>query len=194
MFNYLQPPQYHFSQDSVLLANYLANLARQQNFKNICEIGSGCGVISIEFIIKSDIRAHFDLIEVQDAFTVPLKSNLFQLSQMNESTVNIIHKNFSEYTPSKKIDLFYFNPPFSFIGEGRRSKNIVKDRCHFIEKDELQSICKKVREICHKGTHFVLVLNLKKSLAVEKEIKSIFSNFSLNETIVENSKIIHFTR
>lgn len=112
LFIYQDKTMFNYSVDTILLAN-LTTLNKR--IKNVLEIGTNNGALSIFFAQRSDL-IKIDAIEIQEKASELAKYNV-QLNNLNNK-INIINQDFNlwwkEHTKNrgKKYDVIICNPPF----------------------------------------------------------------------------------
>lgn len=134
--DYLQPDFYHFDEDSISLAKFMANeLQKKRSFKpnQFLEIGAGCGVISLE-LSKSFPNGDFELIELQESFKEIALKNIRNFGE---------HEEKFHYKVLDFLDVEYFvdfpviftNPPYFYEEDSRPSKDEKRNICRRMKKD-----------------------------------------------------------
>lgn len=129
MQSYSQPEEYHFSRNSIELVNFAINHQGSKPIK-ILDLCSGCGVVGIEYYLKTNSQALFTFIELQaNIFKDHLEANIqkceIQLDQ-------IYYCDFRDLDLNTSFDLILCNPPYFKAEQSRLSNNKVKNKCtHF---------------------------------------------------------------
>lgn len=139
IFNYSQPNFYHFSEDSIHLAKFVANFinnCKKQNLK-IADLGAGCGIVGLELIQNISKQASLTLVEVQKEFHIHLDSNIQSLPKTFD-VVSIIQSidQFS-FLNLHMYDVVVSNPPYFQNGAGRTSKDSKRNLCRTLDGDGL---------------------------------------------------------
>jgi tRNA1Val (adenine37-N6)-methyltransferase len=128
---YSQPDEYHFCQDSILFAKFVASKTKAipQNFKAL-DLCAGCGVIGLELSHHIPDLKDFDFIEVQNLFEPHFESNK---RSFNKKDFRFLNCNFETLLNEKpaQYDLIVANPPYFSSDEGRLSENQPQDRARF---------------------------------------------------------------
>lgn len=113
---------FRFSVDAPLLADFIETREGEE----ILEIGTGCGIISLLLSIKP--FRHIVALEVQPGLAEIARRNVM-LNNL-EGRVTIVQKDFREYSPYRKFDVIFSNPPYIKKNTGFLSpcieKNIAK--------------------------------------------------------------------
>lgn len=164
---YQQPEEYRFCQDSVLLAEFvaeqLATLKLPSSFKAL-DLCAGCGVVGLELsYLRPEIR-HFDFIEVQPLFKNYFDANLSLLG--NRECFRFFSANYESLKDESwraeneagPYDLIVANPPYFFENEGSGARKSVRNRCRFFIDSSFEALLDSiVSSLKPKGQAFVLV-------------------------------------
>ncbi len=97
--------------DACLFGAWAAADPSIQSVKNILDIGSGTGLLSL--MLAQKLAAHITAIEIEDGAFKQTKAN-FELSPWKER-LNVIHSSIQDYASKNKENLFdciITNPPF----------------------------------------------------------------------------------
>jgi len=97
--------------DACLFGGWSAADAQIQDAKNILDIGSGTGLLSL--MLAQQATAHITAIEIEDGAFEQTKTN-FDLSPWKDR-LNVIHSSIQDYASKNKESLFdciITNPPF----------------------------------------------------------------------------------
>lgn len=149
--NYFQFKQFRIIQeksamkvgtDGVLLGAY----ANASNAKNILDIGSGTGLISLMLAQKNPNATIFGIELDHDAY----KESLLNIKESPWNNISIIHTDFFAYKTNIKFDLIVSNPPFfknSFLS-GKESKDKAR---HCIQFDIYKFFAKSKKLLTSKG-------------------------------------------
>lgn len=132
MQNYSQPEEYHFSRNSIELVEFAINHLYSRPLK-VLDLCSGCGVVGIEYSLKTNSEALFSFIELQaEVFKSHLEVNI-KSSGINLD--NIYYSDFKDVNLKDSFDLILCNPPYFNAKQSRLSDNQVKNKCtHFCDK------------------------------------------------------------
>lgn len=83
-YNYKQPDEYHFSLDSVQLAQFVATELQSHSALSslrILDLCAGCGVVGMELSWHLPAIRQIDFIEVQDIYTDYFHQNLAHINR-----------------------------------------------------------------------------------------------------------------
>ncbi len=133
MRDYLQPDFYKFGSDSIELVQFISENIDLKN-KQALEIGTGCGVISIELAQKEPSLC-IDAIEPQIDFKEYYSENA---KLFGDNQVTFYHASIETFLleNEKHYDFIFFNPPYFWHGESRAAEDERRDLCRRIEKDK----------------------------------------------------------
>lgn len=135
-YQYSQPDDYHFSLDSIHLAEFVAGQLKSQSdlqALRVLDLCAGCGVIGLELSwYLRDLR-QFDFVEVQTIYTSYFEQNAVIVNrpelQLRWHILNyeaLLEKQWNE-----TVDIIVSNPPYFQPGHGMLSPSEFKNRCRF---------------------------------------------------------------
>lgn len=158
-FQYAQPSEYHFCQDSILLAEFVARQIKNENvfegFRAL-DLCAGCGVIGFELAYHLPNVQHVDFVEVQSLFEPYFQSNKEitgkrQFRFLNQNYESLLNESGGQY------DLIVANPPYFSKNNGKLSGKPVQDRARFFLDSSFEKLLEAVVYLLKaKGTAFVL--------------------------------------
>lgn len=142
--NYSQPDFYHFSRDSIELANAVAEHVdfHELVIDNVADLCCGCGVVALEVIQKlekeySDTIKEVHFVELQDDYLPYIQQNIEQIKKDFKWIDYQIHlNNILDSKFEKGLDLIVMNPPYFKEGHGRTSDNEKKKVCREYTGDD----------------------------------------------------------
>lgn len=106
-------PVHRFGTDTVLLANF----SKPKEWENSCELGSGCGAISLIWCRENPPK-HITAVEIQNDAADMLRRSIQHNKLVN--TIDILNEDLRELkmlTPGS-FDLVACNPPYKAAGSG----------------------------------------------------------------------------
>ncbi|MFA6237813.1 MAG: methyltransferase [Bacteriovorax sp.] len=145
-FDYFQPEEYHFSLDSVFLAQKVAGLLQDRSDKlRVLDLCAGCGIIGLELSLHSNLKFKMDFLEVQEVYKPFFQKNLEMIypEETNAGNFRFLNLNYTELLSSSfenHYDLIVCNPPYFFKGEGLLSPNDFKNRCRFFLDSDFKTL------------------------------------------------------
>lgn len=135
-YRYSQPEEYHFSLDSIHLAEFLAqHLQTRKDLSTlrVLDLCAGCGVIGIELSWYLRELTRLDFIEIQDVYTPHFQQNVATVNrpelQLNWHLLN--YDCLLEEIWKNSFDLIVSNPPYFRPEQGILSPSEFKNRCRF---------------------------------------------------------------
>ncbi|MEO8400699.1 MAG: methyltransferase [Gammaproteobacteria bacterium] len=135
-YHYAQPDKYHFSLDSVQLAEFVAKRLRSrpdlETFR-VLDLCAGCGVIGFELAWHLRELRQLDFLEVQDVYTDYFHQNA-KIVNRPELQLRWHLFNYDVLLGKEwegKFDLILSNPPYFQAGDGTLSPSHFKNRCRF---------------------------------------------------------------
>jgi tRNA1Val (adenine37-N6)-methyltransferase len=160
--------------DACLFGAWAATDPSIQSAKNILDIGSGTGLLSL--ILAQQSTAHITAIEIEaDAFK-QTKAN-FELSPWKER-LDVVHTSIQDYATDykKQFDCIITNPPFyeQDLTSPDHAKNIASHSTALSWDDLVKSVATLLQE---NGTWYVLVPTLR-----AYTMQKIASNYGLELT------------
>jgi tRNA1(Val) A37 N6-methylase TrmN6 len=135
-YNYKQPDEYHFSLDSIHLAQFVATqLGSHPDLGSlrVLDLCAGCGVIGIELSWYLQEIRRIEFVEIQDIYTDYFYQNIVSVNRP-EMQFHWHLINYDELQDKKwagKFDLIISNPPYFLEGHGMLSPSKFKNRCRF---------------------------------------------------------------
>lgn len=132
MIKYSQPSFFKFGNDSLYLSDFIAR-TRNKSSHLFLEVGTGCGVISLELAKKdSDISIH--AIEPQSLFYEHFYKNI---KNYNINNVELVRASLEDFSLKNKktYDVIFLNPPYFWNSESRASPDQNRDQCRRMKKE-----------------------------------------------------------
>ncbi|MBC7369981.1 MAG: methyltransferase [Bdellovibrionaceae bacterium] len=148
-FNYSQPPEYHFSHDSVFLSRRIFELVGDIDMKGYraLDICSGSGIVGMDFLFHrretgQSVPQEFDFLEIQDDYIPHFEENIRRLGPI-ETKMNFLLRNYDDLQTDEfagVYDLILTNPPYFFKWQGKLSPSEFKNRCRFFIDSDLKNL------------------------------------------------------
>lgn len=183
MHEYNQPDFYHFSQDSIRLAEYAFKKLKKRSSLKVLDLCCGSGVIGIEFFRKHQSVKLLDFVEKQIEFLPCIEANTKRY--LGETPSNIYLESFESISLSYAYDLILANPPFYLEGTARAPLNKLKHRCHFLEKETMNIFFNVLAALKSKeGTALFLGRKDQAFINVKLKTKAIFEELSFGKTSI----------
>lgn len=165
-YQYSQPDEYHFSLDSIHLAEWVAKrLAHHPELKTwrVLDLCAGCGVIGLELSWYLRDLKQFAFVEVQDVYTPHFQKNVMTVNrpelQLEWHLLN--YEALLENTWKDKFNLIVSNPPYFQPQQGMLSPSQFKNRCRFfLDSSFTHFIQALVNTLAPKGQAFFLLRSL----------------------------------
>lgn len=185
-YHYSQPDEYHFSLDSIHLAEFVVTQLKSDtdlSSLRILDLCAGCGVIGIELSWYLRSIQHIDFIEVQDIYTEYFYQNLAKVNRPELKfrwyvlNYDRLHGQYWE----GKYDLIISNPPYFQRGHGMLSPSEFKNRCRFYLDSSFESYIRAlVNSLAIHGKAYFLLRPLKHhGLDLFSEIEKLLQNSSV---------------
>ncbi len=165
-YDYFQPLEYHFSLDSVFLAQKVAALIKNKTETNYSalDLCAGCGIIGLELSLHSEKIFKIDFLEVQEVYRSFFEKNvkmIFPETPHLFEKYRFLNFNYDKLLVplfEKTYDLIVCNPPYFFKGEGLLSPNQFKNRCRFFIDSDFETLIKVcVHVLKIQGAAYLLV-------------------------------------
>lgn len=162
-YDYFQPEEYHFSLDSVFLAQKVAEIISSRSpIERALDLCAGCGIIGLELSLFSSLNFKIDFLEVQELYLPFFKKNV-EMIYPNEpedrfTFLNLNYQCLNLPEHKEVYDLIVCNPPYFFKGEGLLSPSDFKNRCRFFLDSDFETLIKACNHSLKSGgSAFLLV-------------------------------------
>lgn len=163
-YEYSQPTEYHFCQDSVVFPKFVAHYLKDRPVTDdyrVLDVCAGCGVIGFELAHHDRRLKKVDFLEIQEAFRSHFAANL-EITGQSPAHFRFIHGNYADLKNEQfanQYDLIVGNPPYFFLGEGLLSPSEFQNRCRFFIDSDLRTLFEGVLNALKPatGTAFLLV-------------------------------------
>ena len=175
--DYSQPNFYRFSEDSINLSKEVIYLM-EYNFSGIyplkgLDLFSGCGVVGLEIMRKTDRDISFDFVELQKDYEVFFKKNVQKfLKDDNMEKARFLNMNYLDLRNGGdiKYDLIVSNPPYFYPEKNRMGQDNKKNLCRFFIDNTFSDFLTFIMESLSKKGIAVFLLR-------EDEVKNELKNF-----------------
>lgn len=186
-YQYAQPDAYHFSLDSIQLAEFVAErlqLRAGLSELRTLDLCAGCGVVGFELSWYAKELKLFDFIEVQDVYADFFYKNL-ALVNRPELDVRWHLLNYeSLLAPAwkNKFDLIVSNPPYFQRGQGMLSPSDFKNRCRFFLDSSFANFVLALANCLAPGGHAYFLLRPLKQHGCDLflEVQSLLQDTKIN--------------
>lgn len=134
---------YRFSVDAPLLADFI----QTQPEDDILELGTGCGIIPLLLSLKP----------FRNLIALEIQASLVDLAQRNvrlntlEDRITVLNQDLRTFSPSRKFDVVFSNPPYYARDKGHLSQIPEKSVAKHELKGDIFAIMRKTTE-CLKPT------------------------------------------
>jgi tRNA1(Val) A37 N6-methylase TrmN6 len=154
-FEYSQPDDYHFCQDSILaprlVVQDLSNFEIKSDSIRALDLCAGCGVMGFELLHNLRTldpamaeKIDFDFLDVQSAFASHIQRNL-EITGSRGQWLNENYASLCRFEFANRYDLIISNPPYFLKGEGSLSPNDLNNRARFFIDSDFQTLLQGVR-------------------------------------------------
>ncbi len=150
------------------------------NTKEILDVGSGSGIISLFMAARS--QAKITAIE-NDIASVDESKNNFALSDFTKR-MKVIACNFNDYTTNIKFDLIVSNPPF--FTNDLQSESERKTNARHTKSLSFKQLCTNVSILMKQNARFCVVLPYSQN--------KVFKNIALAQGLYPSKELIIFPR
>ncbi len=132
MIKYSQPSFFKFGNDSLQLSDFIAK-AKNKSSHSFLEVGTGCGVISLE-LAKKDSKISIQAIEPQSLFYEHFCENI---ENYNITNIELVRASLEEFSlgNNNTYDVIFLNPPYFWNRESRASPDQNRDQCRRMRKE-----------------------------------------------------------
>ena len=150
------------------------------NTKEILDVGSGSGIISLFMAARS--QAKITAIE-NDIASVDESKNNFALSDFTKR-MKVIASDFNDYTTNIKFDLIVSNPPF--FTNDLQSESERKTNARHTKSLSFKQLCTNVSILMKQNARFCVVLPYSQN--------KVFKNIALAQGLYPSKELIIFPR
>lgn len=150
--------------DSCLFGSLLPGLPGNGKAKNILDIGTGTGLLSLMFAQKNQ-QAVIDAIEIDKGACLQATENVS--SSPWKKNIQVLHADINDFTFLKKYDLIACNPPF--YENDLKGDDLQKNIAQHSEKMTLASLLPVIKNNLSEGGTYYLLLPFKRLDEVKKQ-------------------------
>jgi tRNA1Val (adenine37-N6)-methyltransferase len=188
MFTYTQPRDYHFSEDSILLAKYAQSHCDCRKVLDLC---AGCGVVGIEYALLSKNIKKLSFLEKQTSFFKnALGKNCDYLLASKKINIEQIFISFEQYNVDEKFDLILCNPPYFNLSHNRIGNSINRSICTHFKEDFYEELFEFMsRSLNEGGCAFISC----KQEEIEKRTLNKWKDFIGFSSLSQKVDVITFT-
>lgn len=151
--------------DACLFGAWVAeeNKGEKLKIKNVLDIGTGTGLLSLIFIQKNN-SSIIDAIEIEEQACEQAKENVY--ASIFKDKINVIHEDVKTFPFSKKYDVIISNPPFyeKEITSTNERKNIAHHQSGLL----LEELITIIKENLSVDGYFFLLLPFKRNEEIKK--------------------------
>jgi tRNA1Val (adenine37-N6)-methyltransferase len=172
--------------DACLFGAYIANEIQQLPVKNILDIGTGTGLLTLMLAQKTS--ATIDAVEIDAAAFTQAKQNIEQSSWKEK--IAIYNSDILKFQPKKKYDCIISNPPFfeADLKSGDEKKNFAKHDTSLTFTELLNVVDANLSP----AGFFTVLLPFHRSNYFEEEAAKINFNLTKKILIKQTHKHNHF--
>lgn len=141
---------YHFSTDTILLANF----SQPKGRKKCADLGTGCGTIPLIWL-KNNANLDVTAVEIQtDACELANKSVVYNEMEQNLTILNSDLKELKGKVEFGSFDLVACNPPYKLSGSGIQNPESSKSIARHETECTLDDICECASKLLQFGGRF----------------------------------------
>ena len=190
-YHYKQPDEYHFSLDSIHLAEFVASELQSHpdpSSLQILDLCAGCGVIGIELSYYVPDIKQIDFVEIQDIYTQYFYQNVATVNRSEMQfrwhllNYDVLH----EKRWTNTFDIIISNPPYFLREHGMLSPSNFKNRCRFYIDSSFENyILALENALAENGKAYFLLRPAKHhGLDLFGKIQKILTNFCISVKII----------
>ena len=138
-----------FGTDALLLAGYIS-----EKFKLGCELGGGCGIISMLLLTREKIE-RTDCVEIQPEYAELIRRNA-ELNSLSDRLVSV-NADIRELPKEAKYDIIYTNPPYMRSDSGYANSASKKNIARHEVFGTIADFCNASAKLLKFGGSFVAV-------------------------------------
>lgn len=162
--------------DSCIFGAWLASEFQNKQISNVLDVGTGTGLLSLQFSQKNN--ALIDAVEIDSIAANEAKTNV--AASPFDKQIQVIEADIKDFTSNKKYDLIFTNPPF--YENDLPSANPKKLRAHHHSHLTIQSLFQSVENVATEKTFLALLIPYKRTLEIVQLAEQF--NWQLQEQVV----------
>ncbi len=159
-YEYSQPADYHFCQDSIIFPQFVAENVKDKidAESKVLDLCAGCGVIGFELQHHLPVLRRMDFLEIQAEFKSHFERNRTLTGRSEFRFLEMNYANLLKSEFANTYDLIVCNPPYFFAGDGRPSPSEIKNRARFFLDESFENLILGVENALKPGgTAYLLV-------------------------------------
>lgn len=154
---------FRFSVDAPLLADFIRFKAHHR----LCELGTGCGIISL--LLSERPFRHLTALEIQPDLADLAERNV-RLNHL-EAHIRILRVDLMEFSPETKFDIVFSNPPYIRRNQGHISASKEKAIAKHELTCDIFDIMQKTETIMRKNGRAFFVFPVKRQEEFSQAVK-----------------------
>ena len=160
-----------FGTDAVLLSHFAAS----KRVKRHCDLGAGCGIISM-LLLRDGIAAHSDGVEISEEAVLLARRTAAEYAENTFTPVNADLRELKGILPFSEYDLVTCNPPYKAEGAGIISESSTDKVARHETACSLRDVIKTASRLLKSGGRFCIcqrpermsdIINLMREYKVE---------------------------
>ena len=140
-----------FGTDAVLLSHFAAS----KKVKKHCDLGAGCGIISM-LLIRDGIVAHSDGVEISEEAVALARRTAAEYAEDTFTPVNADLRELKGVLPFSEYDLVTCNPPYKAEGAGIISESSTDKVARHETACSLEDVIKTAAKLLKSGGRFCI--------------------------------------
>ncbi len=179
--HFSQPDFYRFSDDSVVLAKFIADEVSLSTGNRILDLCCGCGVVGLEVLARTSTPLHLDSLEIQSEFREYFDANCKKLNSSHGHDIHFIVSDYNDYSSPVPYNLILCNPPYFNSESNRPSPDEKRNRCRIFNSTERENLLKCIERLL--GTESSCYILVRKAEGLYKLIEEsiVFSHSCVRE-------------
>lgn len=185
-YQYQQPDEYHFSLDSIQLADFVAKeLQSHTDLRSmrVLDLCAGCGVIGLQLSWHLRALKQIDFVEIQDIYSAYFHQNVAIVNRPEiELRWHLLNYDaLLDTSWENKYDLIISNPPYFLPEHGMLSPSKFKNRCRFFLDSSFKNfILAMANSLSYEGKAYFLLRPLQQhGYDMLSNIRALLQNTSL---------------